>query len=62
MLHANGDLKIAVGKWHPSNLRALEQFAKERLKIPVERCKKPVDDYRKQLVSVIFSKGYATKY
>ena len=44
-------------------MRDLEQFAKEEWsKIPVERCRKHVDGYRKRLVSVIFSKGCATKY
>ncbi len=34
------NLKTAVGKRHPSNLKDLEQFAKEeRSNIPVERCK-----------------------
>lgn len=54
--HPWRDLKIA-------EMRDLEQFAKEEWsKIPVERCKKLVDGYRKRLVSVIFSKGCATKY
>ena len=49
-------LKTAVGRRHPSNLKALEQFVKEeRSKIPVERCKKLIHGYRKQLISVIFS-------
>ena len=47
------ELKTAVGRRH------LEQLAKEEWsKIPVERCKK----LRKRLISVIFSKGCATKY
>ncbi len=61
--HLWRDLKIAVARRHPSNLRDLEQFSKEEWsKIPVERCRKLVDGYRKRLVSVIFSKGCATKY
>lgn len=37
-------LKIAVTRRHPSNLRDLEQFAREEWsKIPVERCRKLVD-------------------
>ncbi|KAK7143817.1 hypothetical protein R3I93_014851 [Phoxinus phoxinus] len=61
--HLRRDLKIAVGKRHPSNMRDLEQFAKEEWsKIPGERCKKLIDGYRKRLISVIFSKGCATKY
>uniref|UniRef100_A0A8C5MFW2 Transposase n=1 Tax=Leptobrachium leishanense TaxID=445787 RepID=A0A8C5MFW2_9ANUR len=61
--HLWRDLKIAVGKRRASNKRDLEQFAKEeRSKIPGGRCKKLIDGYRKRLVSVIFSKGCATKY
>ena len=63
--HLWRDHKIAVGRRHPSNMIELEQFAKEELsKIPVERCKKLVDGYRKRLISVFsfFSKGCATKY
>lgn len=61
--HLWRDLKIAVGKRRPSNMRDLEQFAKEEWsKIPGERCKKFIDGYRKRLISVIFSKGCATKY
>uniref|UniRef100_A0A3Q0RXG1 Tc1-like transposase DDE domain-containing protein n=1 Tax=Amphilophus citrinellus TaxID=61819 RepID=A0A3Q0RXG1_AMPCI len=53
--HLWRDLKIAVGRRHPSNMRDLEQFAKEeRSKIPVERCKKLVDGYRKRLISIFF--------
>jgi len=34
------DLKTAVGRRHPSNVRDLEQLAKEEWsKIPVESCK-----------------------
>lgn len=61
--HLWRDLKIAVARRHPSNLRDLEQFVKEEWsKIPSERCKKLVDGYRKRLLSVISSKGCATKY
>ncbi|KAG2456820.1 TC1A transposase, partial [Polypterus senegalus] len=61
--HLWRDLKIAVGRRRPSNLRNLEQFAKEEwLEIPVEGCNKLVDGYRKRLILVIFSKGHATKY
>lgn len=46
--HLWRDLKIAVARRHPSNLRNLEQFAKEEWsRIPVERCKKLGDGYRK---------------
>ena len=51
-------LKTAVGRRHPSNLR---QLAKEEW-FKIERYKKLIDVYRKQLISVIFSKGCATKY
>uniref|UniRef100_A0A8C4SC68 Transposase n=1 Tax=Erpetoichthys calabaricus TaxID=27687 RepID=A0A8C4SC68_ERPCA len=54
--HLWRDLKIAVGRRRPSNLRNLEQFVKEEWsEIPVERCNKLVDGYRKRLISVIFS-------
>ena len=56
-------LKTAVGRRHPSNLRYLEQLAKEEWsKILVDRCKKLIDGYKKRLIAVIFSKGCATKY
>ncbi len=61
--HLWRDLKTAGGRRHPSNLNDLEQFAKEEwFKIPVERCKKLIHGYRKRLISVMFSKGGATKY
>ncbi len=61
--HLWRDLKTAVRRKHPSNLNDLELFAKEEWsKIPVERCKKLIHGYRKWLISVIFSKGAATKY
>lgn len=61
--HLWKDLKIAVGRRQPSNLRVLERFTQEEWsKIPVEMCKKLVDGYGKQLISVIFLKGAQTKY
>ena len=40
--HLWHDFKTAVGRRHPSNVRDLEQLAKEEWsKIPVERCKTP---------------------
>ncbi len=46
---------------YESNLNDLEQFAKEEWsKIPEERCKKLIHGFRKQLISVMFSKGGAT--
>lgn len=54
---------VAVGRRHLSNMRELAQFAKEEWsKTPAERCKKLVDGYRKQLISVIFTQGCGTKY
>ena len=45
--HLWRDLKTAVGRRHPSNLRHLEQLAiDEWSKIPVEGCKKLIDGYR----------------
>ncbi|CAJ0931177.1 unnamed protein product [Ranitomeya imitator] len=41
---------MAVWRRHPSNIRDLEQFAKEEWsKIPAEHCKKLIDGYRKRL-------------
>ena len=61
--HLWRDLKTAVRRRRSSNLRHLEQLAKEECsKIPVERCKNLIDGYRKRLISVIFSKRCATKY
>ena len=49
--HLWKDLKIAVSRKHPSNLKDLEQFAKEEWsKIPVERCRKLADGCKKRLV------------
>ncbi|CAJ0938551.1 unnamed protein product, partial [Ranitomeya imitator] len=40
---------MAVWRRHPSNIRDLEQFAKEEWsKIPAEHCKKLIDGYRKR--------------
>ena len=50
--HLWRDLKAAIGRRH------LEQLAKEEWsKIPVERCKKIIDGYKKRLTSAIFPKG-----
>ncbi|CAJ0967785.1 unnamed protein product [Ranitomeya imitator] len=47
--HLWRDLKMAVWRRHPSNIRDLEQFAKEEWsKIPAEHCKKLIDGYRKR--------------
>lgn len=61
--HLWKELKLAVGRRHPSNLRELEQFAQEeRAKLPVETCRNLIQSYRKGLIAVIASKGCATKY
>ncbi|CAJ0945521.1 unnamed protein product [Ranitomeya imitator] len=50
--HLWRDLKMAVWRRQPSNIRDLEQFAKEEWsKIPAEFCKKLIDGYRKRLVA-----------
>ena len=57
------DLKIAVHKRKPSNLKELEQFCKEEwAKIPVVRCGKLIETYPKRLGAVIAAKGGSTKY
>uniref|UniRef100_A0A0E9QMW4 Tc1-like transposase DDE domain-containing protein n=1 Tax=Anguilla anguilla TaxID=7936 RepID=A0A0E9QMW4_ANGAN len=61
--HLWKELKLAVGRRHPSNLRKLEQFVQEeRAKLPVEKCRNLIQSYRKGLIAVIASKGCATKY
>ncbi|CAJ0933020.1 unnamed protein product [Ranitomeya imitator] len=48
------DLKMAVWRRHPSNIRDLEQFAKEEWsKIPAEHCKKLIDGYRNRGIANI---------
>ncbi|KAI4905520.1 hypothetical protein NFI96_017283 [Prochilodus magdalenae] len=54
--HLWRDLKIAVGRRHPSNMRDLEQFAKEEWsKIPVERC--CTLENREQLLNITAHRG-----
>ena len=56
------DLKIAVHKSKPFNLKDLEQFCKEEwAKIPVVRCDELIETYCKPLAAVIAEKG-STKY
>lgn len=44
--HLRRDLKIAVGRRVPLNLKDLKQFAKDDWsETPAERCKKLVDGY-----------------
>ena len=53
--HLWHDLKTAVERRHPSNVRDLEQLEKEEWsKIPVESCKTLIHGYRKRLISDIF--------
>ena len=55
--HLWRDLQTAVGRRHPSNRKALEQFAKEEWsKIPVEKCKKLILGYRNR-IQLFFPKG-----
>ena len=57
------DLKIAVHKRKPSNMKELEQFCLEEwAKIPVARCDKLIETYPKRLAAVIAAKGGSTKY
>ena len=61
--HLWKELKLAVGRRHPSNLRELEQFAQEEwAELPVEKWRNLIQSYRKHLTAVIASKGCATKY
>ena len=61
--HLWKELKHAIWRRHPSNLRQLEQFAHEEwAKIPVDSCRTLIDKYRNRLIAVIASKGCATKY
>lgn len=57
------ELKSAVGKMNPANVRELEQNAKvEWEKTPAEKCKKIIDGYKKCLEAGITAKGCAVKY
>ena len=57
------DLKIAVHKRKPSNLKELEQFCLEEwAKIPVDRCGRLIETYEKPLAAVIAAKVVSTKY
>jgi hypothetical protein len=48
------DLKTAVGRRHNSNIEELEQFAAEEWgKLPVERCSKLIDGYKKHFLVVL---------
>lgn len=55
--HLWKDLKTAVGWKNLSNLKGLEQLAKEEWsQIPVEWCKKLTDGYRTRFICYFFSK------
>ncbi|MBN3280925.1 TCB1 transposase, partial [Polyodon spathula] len=57
------DLKTAVHKRSPSNLRELEQICQEEwAQIAPSRCAKLVETYPKRLAAVIAAKGASTKY
>ena len=57
------DLKKAVARQNPKNLRDLEAIAiDEWAKIPAARCRKLVTDYASRLKAVITAKGGHTKY
>lgn len=57
------DLKTAVHRRSPANLKELELFCQEEwAKTAPSRCAKLVDTYPKQRMAVIAAKGACTKY
>lgn len=57
------DVKNAVWRSHPSNLSQLDHFAQaEWAKLPVGRCRSPIESYRGHLLAKIAPKGCARKY
>ncbi|XP_055745196.1 nucleoside diphosphate-linked moiety X motif 6-like isoform X2 [Salvelinus fontinalis] len=55
------ELRTAVGG-HPTNIEEVKQFADEKwAKLPVERCSKLIDGYKKHLSAAISAKGCVTK-
>ncbi|KAG2465062.1 TCB1 transposase, partial [Polypterus senegalus] len=57
------DLKMAVHRHFPSNLKELERCCKEEwAKLAKDRCAKLVASYSKRLEAVIAAKGASTKY
>ena len=61
--HLWKELKHAVWRRQPSNLRQLEQFAHEEwAKIPVDRCRSLTESYINHLITVIASKGCTTTH
>lgn len=58
-----GDLKRRVHTRRPKNLDQLRKYCQEEWKkIPVERCKRLVEGYKRRLKAVIAVKGAQTKY
>ena len=54
--HLWKELKLAVGRQHPSNWREVEQFAQEEwAELPVEKCRDFIQVNRKRLTEVIAS-------
>uniref|UniRef100_H2MNT5 Tc1-like transposase DDE domain-containing protein n=1 Tax=Oryzias latipes TaxID=8090 RepID=H2MNT5_ORYLA len=52
--HLWTELKHAIWRRHPSNLRQLEQFAHEEwAKTPVDRCRRLIDKYRNRFIAGI---------
>ncbi|KAG2470934.1 TCB1 transposase, partial [Polypterus senegalus] len=61
--HLWRDLKMAVHRRFPSNLKELEKRCKEEwAKLAKDRCAKLVASYSKRLEAVISAKGASTKY
>ena len=56
------DLKKAVHARKPSNVAELEQFCKEWVKIPPQRCERLIASYRKCLIAVVAAGGGTTSY
>uniref|UniRef100_A0A3P9NV93 Transposase Tc1-like domain-containing protein n=1 Tax=Poecilia reticulata TaxID=8081 RepID=A0A3P9NV93_POERE len=56
-------LKSTIGERNRANVQELEHIAKEVWeKMPPEKCKKLIDEFKKRLEAVIVAKGCATKY
>ena len=61
--HLWKELKHAVWRRQPSNLRQLEQFAHEEwANIPVDRCRSLIVSHRNCLFAETASKGCTTEY
>ena len=56
-------LKIQTRKRAPANINNLKTICQEEwYKIPINYCKKFIENYRKRLVAVEMNKGDSTKY